>query len=127
MDVPDTAPNNEVINAPDENGLLEPIEINPRTNKPYKTPYKIREANKFSKLRKKEIDEEKYILSARAYMRTYQAKRYHKARMLKKLTDRIAGVKCLCVCCELNELEKNQHNISPLTSSDNSDADTGST
>ena len=123
MDVPDTAPNNEVVDVTKE----DVEEINPRTGRPYKTPRLLREANKFSKLRKREENTEAYVLKARAYMRTYQAKRYNKNRLNKKLSEIAQGIPCFCVCCQLQELKDNQHNISPLTSSDNSDADSGST
>ena len=123
MDVPDTAPNNEVVDVTKE----DVEEINPRTGRPYKTPRLLREKNKFSKLRKREENTEAYVLKARAYMRTYQAKRYNKNRLNKKLSEIAQGIPCFCVCCQLQELKDNQHNISPLTSSDNSDADSGST
>ena len=112
MDVPDTAPNNEVVDVTKE----DVEEINPRTGRPYKTPRILREANKFSKLRKREENTEAYVLKARAYMRTYQAKRYNKNRLNKKLSEIAQGIPCFCVCCQLQELKDKQHNVSPMTS-----------
>ena len=124
MNVPDTVPDNEVFDVTKDH--VE--EINPRTGQPYKTPRLLREKNKFSKLRKREENTEAYVLKARAYMRTYQAKRYNKNRLNKKLSEIAQGIPCFCVCCQLQELKDKQHNISPLSSNtnssnENSDAD----
>ena len=105
-------PENEVINTTNDDFE----EINPRTGRPYKTPRILREANKFSKLRKREENTEAYVLKARAYMRTYQAKRYNKNRLNKKLSEIAQGIPCFCVCCQLQELKDKQHNVSPMTS-----------